>query len=721
MKIKNNDSRDFDFYINRKWYKFRGDETKNLDPKEVIAIIEKYPYWRFKVDKKDIDHVEKDNELGEVLIYLKNGEIIHQRKPEELRFHEVQKKLDMQKIQVGIFMKHISQHYSGGRYWAWLLGHILAEHPNIQVTFVTNMKPPFGKSFDAYDTSNLFVYESDPRNLYRMGDRIPVNVFDYIIGVPQEGGNSAMAYADKWGMPYYAMLFESPNFIRDYRTGSDSHDEAWREYVPVLENAEKVINNTEVGKEYLDKWDKLKEPYHAEKSVWLWNSINTRIADKVEQDESKGEPYNILFVGRAVEFKRQIHIIRALNLIKDKKFVVHMITSRTGGVVDQMRREAGDHIRIETHVKVDDYEKFRIIKKCNLMLFLSSFEGFGLPPMESLHCERVCISYELPILKMIYKDNLIWCKAGDYKDVAKKVREYLKPSKKKEKHIARAKEYINSISNHDRVRDDFLKIVGYDGSKIVDVDKIKEESLNFLTRKRKVTFGIIVCNGSQFILQQLNHIYDMADQIIICEGAVENFKRIIGSNYSNDGTIEKIKDFIDSRDLKHKIEFISSKAMGRAWRDKQEMQNKIAEKTKGTIFVKQDVDEFYNLDGLLKEITRLERGKGRIMINYQSIHFWGDFNHAIVGSNFNDKQTRVWKWRPSFRYNKTFNWVTDMATNTYLTPDEGNKIVSQDKLFHYSYLYKHRARGDILQYYKLRANEKMGDYQDVANACPTLF
>ncbi len=63
--------------------------------------------------------------------------------------------------------------------------------------------------------------------------------------------------------------------------------------------------------------------------------------------------------------------------------------------------------------------------------------------------------------------------------------------------------------------------------------------------------------------------------------------------------------------------------MGRPWDDKMEMQNAMAEKTRGTVFVKQDVDEFYNLDGLSREIERLINDRDRIMINYRSHHFWG--------------------------------------------------------------------------------------------------
>jgi hypothetical protein len=353
-----------------------------------------------------------------------------------------------------------------------------------------------------------------------------------------------------------------------------------------------------------------------------------------------------------------------------------------------------------------------------MMLFLSAFEGYGIPPSEAMYCERLCIAYDLPILRMIYKNHLLYAPQGDYKAVAELVRENLKNKSKKRKHIESAKNYIDKIVDYDRVRDDFLKIVGYSGEKIIDVEKLKDVNLSFLSRKRLLTFGIIVCNGDQFLLQQLDHIYDMADQIVICEGAVEGYNKIIGRDYSTDKTLDMIRDFRESRDLKKKIDMVSCKQMGRAWKDKMEMQNEIAKRTKGTIFVKQDVDEFYNLEDLNREINRLEREKGKLMINYQSLHFWDDFNHVIKGANFNDKQTRVWKWRPSYRYIQTFNWVTDTISNQYIPPETGNMFVSEKPLYHYSYIYKHKERSNILKYYSIRtlAKDGSGNHKDVATA-----
>jgi len=144
-----------------------------------------------------------------------------------------------------------------------------------------------------------------------------------------------------------------------------------------------------------------------------------------------------------------------------------------------------------------------------------------------------------------------------------------------------------------------------------------------------------------------------------------------------------------------------------------EMQNVMAEKTTGTVFVKQDVDEFYDLKGLAGEVDRLLRDRDRIMINYRSYHFWGGLDTVIVGGNFNDKQTRVWKWKPTFRYKRTFNWVTDTANNEFMAPQGGNSFVSNDVLFHYSYLYANKTRAQVLKYYEQR---QLGNHVDVREA-----
>jgi|SRR5882672_2716085 len=56
---------------------------------------------------------------------------------------------------------------------------------------------------------------------------------------------------------------------------------------------------------------------------------------------------------------------------------------------------------------------------------------------------------------------------------------------------------------------------------------------------------MIVANGQPFISYQLQHLYDLVDELIIVEGADKIFEQVIKSKRSNDGTIEAIHSFPD--------------------------------------------------------------------------------------------------------------------------------------------------------------------------------
>ncbi len=48
-----------------------------------------------------------------------------------------------------------------------------------------------------------------------------------------------------------------------------------------------------------------------------------------------------------------------------------------------------------------------------------------------------------------------------------------------------------------------------------------------------------------------------------------------------------------------------------------------------------------------------------------------------------------------------------------MAPNGGNSIVSEDVLFHYSYLYSNRTRAQVLKYYEKRG---LGNHKDVQRA-----
>ena len=58
-----------------------------------------------------------------------------------------------------------------------------------------------------------------------------------------------------------------------------------------------------------------------------------------------------------------------------------------------------NNIKVKFLSKLNDKSKHLEIKKSKFMIFLSRFEGFGYPPIESIYNGTRCISYELPVFK----------------------------------------------------------------------------------------------------------------------------------------------------------------------------------------------------------------------------------------------------------------------------------------------------------------------------------
>jgi glycosyltransferase involved in cell wall biosynthesis len=82
-------------------------------------------------------------------------------------------------------------------------------------------------------------------------------------------------------------------------------------------------------------------------------------------------------------------------------------------------------VLLEIKYKLADYEKFQEIKRSSLMLFPSYFEGFGLPPVEALYCNVPCICFDLPVLREVSGNGLIYVRPGDWSEFRAKIKDVL--------------------------------------------------------------------------------------------------------------------------------------------------------------------------------------------------------------------------------------------------------------------------------------------------------
>ena len=132
------------------------------------------------------------------------------------------------------------------------------------------------------------------------------------------------------------------------------------------------------------------------------------------------------------------HLTSQVKLIDLRKHNYHLYQHLKGGGEEKQKlvRLANQaKVNCEFKGNVNDQEKWIEIKKSMFMVFPTSFEGFGMPPMEALYCEIPCICTDIPILKEVYQDKIEYFKENNVNDLCKKIEFLIKNKKYREKSL----------------------------------------------------------------------------------------------------------------------------------------------------------------------------------------------------------------------------------------------------------------------------------------------
>ncbi len=581
-----------------------------------------------------------------------------------------------------IFMKNVV-HYSGGRYCALLWAHIMASL--MKVTIFTNMKPPFIKDFEHMPFKENIQWAVDGR----LGMHLKKNDFKFTLGIPNDVGQAAITYSEKWNIPCYMTIFESPNFVREYRRGIDSEEKFWVEYKKCMKKADGIIGISNISGSKAKEWieaDGVKCP----PVEIIYPPLNQPIADMVV-DKDIHEANEICYISRMTGYKNPLLMIKDICKLRQPPDVINLIGRAAGGTVNEinkMNKQYKGRVKIKIYEAVSDIEKFIILKRSKLIVFPSTFEGFGMSPMEGFYMSKPVIAYDLPVLREVYGNHINYVPVNDSKKLAKEVEKLLEDKKERERLGEAGRAHVIRWCLYDMCR-----------------DRIKE--VFPISKKLSLSVGTIVLNGAEWIKLGLKTIYPKAKEIIIVEGAVEDYAKnnpdmVKDGCHSIDNTVEIIKNFPDPE---NKIKFFACN--GSPWQNKQEMQNKIAENITGDIFLKQDSDECYLHKDVDRIVNEFESDPDLFIFRYKFNHFWHSFKQIAIGGQWESKMVRCWRWRDDFRYQgRSFNVMVDKEGKSVDRPNYKVKEVDDRLVFHMSYVSKKpemiRAK---LNYYKNRGIE----------------
>ncbi|MCK4835953.1 MAG: glycosyltransferase [Candidatus Aminicenantes bacterium] len=323
-------------------------------------------------------------------------------------------------MKIAIFVTNSKTEYSGGRYHSWMMAEALVFGGH-SVYVVTNNLPIFYDDFSSYPNhKDIKVcitadFKSD----------LPNENFDVVVLIPNLEKRpdfflSTVFFARKNNSRLVLLNFETPNWFNEL--SPEPRDPSlwfWWKEVGVV--SDMIISFTKVSKDYAKAYFKCKK---TTMHRYCYPSINSIIAKNSQVTKKKKQ---IICISRFIKGHRHkggYDIIDAIGP-EMKGFTLSIIIG--AGEIDSdmakliLNKAEKFGVSVRFLYRLSDRKKFEEIKKSILMLFLSHFEGFGYPPVESQFCDVPCIVYDLPVLREVSGDGLIYVSAGDITALHRKI------------------------------------------------------------------------------------------------------------------------------------------------------------------------------------------------------------------------------------------------------------------------------------------------------------
>lgn len=310
--------------------------------------------------------------------------------------------------------------YSGGRYHAFILANALIE-AGFKVTYWTNNIPQFSSDFSIYNSLNFIKFDLSLRyKLFKKGD------YDYVIFIPDMSPNSGLcekailtSYVSKAKL--VLLNFESPNWFNKYSPIKRS-ESLWNDWIKIAKYSHIILSSTKESMKFAIEYYKTNSECKFE---YCYPSINSKIADLVNLKKIKKEN-EIIIITRFD--KKSLHKGGSVvfNLF-DKRLEGYTLKFIIGTKVDnslknkleELSKKSG--VKYEFLEKISDKKKFIEIKKSKAMVFLSKFEGFGYPPVESIYVGTKCIAYKLNVFQETCGRCLEYCDLDNLEEIINKL------------------------------------------------------------------------------------------------------------------------------------------------------------------------------------------------------------------------------------------------------------------------------------------------------------
>ncbi|MBD3202970.1 glycosyltransferase [Candidatus Woesearchaeota archaeon] len=302
--------------------------------------------------------------------------------------------------------------------------------------------------------SNLIIKDRIRLNIKFKGSRMIDNFFDkiyttfvlnnflknnkdidFICGYLTKEAVKAADLGKKFDINILNFVYESPPWMKKdlgeaWDKEFDKTRELWEKTRKAYLESDVLLSTSNLSKQWCDKWLSTKKV-----TDYIYPGI-----DLIRSKEKIIKKNQIIYMGRLDERKNIDKIIKALSLIKNPPRLI----IAGGGDQRKYLEKLSTNLKVDSIFtgKVSEEKKWKLIRSSKFMVFASSHEGFGMPPMEALACEIPCICSDKPIFKEVYEDKVEYFKENDIDSLKEKIEFLLKNPDYCEKRGKQGRKYI---------------------------------------------------------------------------------------------------------------------------------------------------------------------------------------------------------------------------------------------------------------------------------------
>lgn len=192
----------------------------------------------------------------------------------------------------------------------------------------------------------------------------------------------------------------------------------------------------------------------ANKISVIYEGVTTLSSSALQSDDPQTHDIStvptLLYVGNCYPHKNLSTLLQAFELMHQSLPNLHLIFAGREDVFSKRLEQQTQTLALASFIKFvknpTDAELAQLYLNCQVYVFPSRIEGFGLPPLEAMHMGTPVACSDIPSLREILGTHAVYFSPTDPKDMAKKISELLNDTSNRKERIRRAKEHVQQYS-----------------------------------------------------------------------------------------------------------------------------------------------------------------------------------------------------------------------------------------------------------------------------------